>query len=103
MLGGTIDRELVEDLGGHVTHQLVNDLADRPGPGPVRGFLPDLSELPLPEQREGLLQDGGFRRKAAALDFLADESLPLFGERDIHKRCSWRSRIAWPRRPAKHG
>ena len=29
--------------------------------------------------REGFLQDGGFRREAAALNFFADETLPVLG------------------------
>jgi hypothetical protein len=30
------------------------------------------------EEREGLLQDGGFRGEAAAADLLRDEALPVF-------------------------
>ena len=32
----------------------------------------------LLEEREGLLQDGGFRGEAAAADLLRDEALPMF-------------------------
>ena len=48
-------------------------------PVPFAALLPGLPVLPPPEQREGLLQDGGFGGEAAAPDLLADEMLPVLG------------------------
>jgi hypothetical protein len=83
---GAIDREPVEHFVGHVVHQFVDDLADRPGPGPVGDLLLVQPGLPPPEQREGFLHDGGFRGEATALDFFAHEMLPILGQRDVHDR-----------------
>jgi hypothetical protein len=79
VLRGTVDWEAIEDLVGHVTHQLVDDIADRSGAGLNARSRWALLVLPLLEQREGFLQDRGLRGKTAALDLLADEVLPTLG------------------------
>jgi hypothetical protein len=62
MLGGAVDWQPVEHLVGQVTHQFVDDLANRLDPSSVAGCRVALLALSLLEEGQGFLQDGGFGR-----------------------------------------
>src|SRR5512135_647453 len=69
VLCGPVDREPLEDVVGHVTHQIVDDLADRLGP--VRGLLLDRPALLPLEERKGAFR----KRRSLGAGFLCSQLL----------------------------